>query len=29
MNPVYGGIRHQPFAVDHAGMCEVWGAWPK
>ena len=29
MNPVYGGIRHQPFAVDHAGMCAVWASWPK
>ena len=28
MNPVYAGIRHQPLAVDHAGMCAVWGSWP-
>ena len=28
MNPVYGGIRHLPLAVDHAGMCAVWGSWP-
>jgi hypothetical protein len=29
MNPVYAGIRHQPLAVDHAGMCAVWASWPK
>jgi matrixin len=29
MNPVYAGIRHQPLAIDHAGMCAVWGGWPK
>lgn len=29
MNPVYAGIRHEPFPVDHAGMCAVWGSWPK
>ena len=29
MNPVYGGIRHAPFAPDHAGMCAVWGSWPQ
>jgi hypothetical protein len=29
MNPVYGGIRHLPFAVDHAGMAAVWGTWPR
>jgi hypothetical protein len=29
MNPVYAGIRHQPLAVDHAGMCTVWRSWPK
>jgi hypothetical protein len=28
MNPVYGGIRHTPLAIDHAGMCAVWGSWP-
>jgi hypothetical protein len=28
MNPVYGGIRHTPSAIDHAGMCAVWGSWP-
>jgi len=28
MNPVYGGIRHTPFAIDHAGACAVWGSWP-
>jgi Matrixin len=29
MNPVYAGIRHSPLAVDEAGLCTVWGAWPK
>ena len=29
MNPVYGGIRHQPLGVDRAGMCTVWASWPK
>jgi hypothetical protein len=29
MNPVYAGIRHEPLAVDHAGMCAVWSSWPK
>ena len=29
MNPVYGGIRHAPFAIDKAGMCAVWASWPK
>ncbi len=28
MNPVYAGIRHEPFAVDNAGMCAVWESWP-
>ncbi len=28
MNPVYGGIRHLPFAPDDAGMNAVWGSWP-
>ena len=28
MNPVYGGIRHLPLAVDQAGMCAVWESWP-
>lgn len=28
MNPVYAGIRHEPLAIDHAGMCTVWGDWP-
>jgi hypothetical protein len=28
MNPVYGGIRHTPSAIDHAGMCAVWDSWP-
>jgi len=29
MNPVYAGIRQSPLPVDHAGMCAVWGSWPK
>ena len=29
MNPVYAGIRQSPLAIDNAGMCAVWGAWPK
>lgn len=29
MNPVYAGIRLSPLAVDSAGMCAVWGSWPK
>lgn len=29
MNPVYAGIRQSPFPIDHAGMCTVWGGWPK
>jgi hypothetical protein len=29
MNPVYGGIRHSPLSIHHAGMCAVWGSWPK
>jgi Matrixin len=29
MNPVYGGLRHQPFAIDNAGMCAVSASWPK
>jgi hypothetical protein len=29
MNPVYAGIRHDPLAVDHAGMCAVWASWPQ
>lgn len=28
MNPVYAGIRHDPFAADDAGMSAVWGSWP-
>lgn len=28
MNPVYAGIRHEPLAIDHAGMCAVWSSWP-
>ena len=29
MNPVYAGIRQTPLAIDTAGMCSVWGSWPK
>ena len=29
MNPIYAGINHSPDAVDKAGMCAVWGSWPK
>jgi Matrixin len=29
LNPVYGGLRHQPFAIDNAGMCAVSASWPK
>ncbi|MFQ5528104.1 MAG: hypothetical protein ACE5GX_17840 [Thermoanaerobaculia bacterium] len=29
MNPVYAGPRQSPFPIDHAGMCAVWGGWPK
>ena len=29
MNPVYAGIRQSPFPADNAGMCAVWGGWPK
>lgn len=29
MNPVYGGIRHVPYAIDDAGMSIVWASWPK
>ncbi len=28
MNPVYAGIRHQPYASDEAGMNIVFGSWP-
>ena len=28
MNPVYGGVRHSPLAIDRAGMCAVWASWP-
>lgn len=28
MNPVYGGVRHEPFPSDDAGMNAVWGSWP-
>jgi hypothetical protein len=29
MNPVYGGIKHAPLPIDHAGMCAVWSSWPQ
>lgn len=29
MNPVYSGINQDPDSIDHAGMCAVWGSWPK
>jgi len=29
MNPVYAGIRHEPLAIDNAGMSTVWASWPK
>lgn len=28
MNPVYAGIRHTAFPIDHSGMCTVWSRWP-
>jgi hypothetical protein len=28
MNTTYSGIHHEPFPIDHAGMCAVWSAWP-
>lgn len=29
MNPVYAGIRHDPFPTDKSGMCTVWAWWPQ
>lgn len=29
MNPVYAGIRQSPLNIDTAGMCAVWGSWPR
>ena len=29
MTPIYAGINQDPDAIDHAGMCAVWGSWPK
>lgn len=29
MNPVYAGLRHSLFPIDHAGMCTIWSGWPK
>lgn len=28
LNPVYAGIRQDPFAADTAGMCIIWKSWP-
>jgi hypothetical protein len=28
MNPVYAGIRHDPFPTDHSAMCTTWSSWP-
>jgi hypothetical protein len=29
MNPVYGGIKIEPYSTDQAGICTVWASWPK
>ena len=29
MNPVYAGIRHDPFSIDLTGLKTIWSAWPK
>lgn len=29
MNPVYGGILHEPLPADAAGMHAVWSSWPQ
>ncbi|MES1241714.1 MAG: hypothetical protein ABUT39_08855 [Acidobacteriota bacterium] len=29
MNPRYAGILHDLRPIDHAGICAVWGSWPK
>jgi hypothetical protein len=29
MNPVYAGIRHDPYAIDLTGMNAIWSSWPK
>lgn len=28
MNPVYGGIRQNPYPSDDAGLNALWGSWP-
>ena len=28
MNPIYGGIRHEVLATDHAGFCAAFSNWP-
>lgn len=28
MNPVYAGIRHEPFTVDLSGLNTIWASWP-
>jgi hypothetical protein len=28
MNPVYAGIRHDPFSADDAGLKAIWSNWP-
>lgn len=29
MNPRYAGIVQDLHPIDHAGICSVWGSWPK
>ena len=29
MNPIYAGPQTTPAPADKAGMCSVWGSWPK
>jgi hypothetical protein len=29
MNPVYAGIRHDPFSIDLTGLKTIWSTWPK
>lgn len=29
MNAIYAGSRQSLFPIDHAGMCTVYGGWPK
>lgn len=28
MNPVYAGIRHDPFSIDLTGLKTIWSTWP-